>query len=277
MLVEEPIGLKQGKVKYKMKRQTYLLVGVAILIILGSFFLISYQEYKASIKQGREQVLLSNTIDPDIVLINLEEGDRSFIGKLLLKIDSCKPFLIGLDGWFKGEKDSIQDSVLMKALEVVQNDILGYVFDSTDVPMKLNPKFGSLVKDQGSLLVEGPEGFSNFFTPIQTIYNENHEHFSLKVIKHWKPNFKVNFKTNEFIPIKFTRTLNQFVHFNGSELTANNCKDLKNKVVLLGYLGPGDEDKHFTPLRSVGRYDADEPDTYGLVIVANEIRTILDY
>ncbi len=45
----------------------------------------------------------------------------------------------------------------------------------------------------------------------------------------------------------------------------------------MGYLGPSNEDKHFTPLRSLGRYDADEPDTYGLVIIANEIRTILEY
>ena len=74
-----------------MKRQKFLFIVVGILIVVGSFFLILFQKFKSDIKKDYEQVLLSDTIDPDIVLINLEEGDRSFIGKLLLKIDSCNP------------------------------------------------------------------------------------------------------------------------------------------------------------------------------------------
>ena len=140
-----------------MKRQKFLFIVVGILIVVGSFFLILFQKFKSDIKKDYEQVLLSDTIDPDIVLINLEEGDRSFIGKLLLKIDSCNPILIGIDGWFVGEKDEIHDSVLTKALKIVQNDILGYMIDSSGIPRKSDFRFGSLVKVQGSLMVEGPE------------------------------------------------------------------------------------------------------------------------
>ncbi len=190
-------------------------------------YLITSSRFKPNDSSQSHLVKLTDAIDPDIVLINLEEGDRSFIGNLLPKIDSCDPRLVGIDGWFLGERDSIQDFVLMKAFKVVQNDILGYIVDSSGIPMKSDSKFGSLVKDQGSLVVEGPKGLSSFFTPIQTMNNEIHEHFSVEVSKYWKPDFKPNFKTDELIPIKFTRTLNQFIHFNGSELTANNCKRLK--------------------------------------------------
>ena len=51
------------------------------------------------------------------------------------------------------------------------------------------------------------------------------------------------------------------------------------KCFLVGYTGPENEDKHFTPLRFIDdkKYNHDEPDTYGLVIIANEMRTILEY
>ncbi|HLG40855.1 MAG TPA: hypothetical protein VI461_14345, partial [Chitinophagaceae bacterium] len=79
-------------------------------------------------------------------------------------------------------------------------------------------------------------------------------------------------------PIKFTRTLEEFIHFNGLDLkTKNLCEYLRDKVVFLGYLGPSNEDKHFTPIRLVKKYADNQPDTYGLVMIANEIRTILEF
>jgi hypothetical protein len=164
----------------------------------------------------------------------------------------------------------------MNAFKVIQNDILAYGIDSGKA-IKPISKFGAFVTGMGSTFIQTVEGLSTTVTPLQTIDNEVHEQFALQVIKNWKPDFKPNFKTDESIVINFSRTLKQFIHFNGSELTANNCKDLKNKVVLVGYLGPGQEYKLFTPLRRFGRYDADEPDTYGLVVIANEIRTLLEY
>ena len=114
-------------------------------------------------------------------------------------------------------------------------------------------------------------------TPIRLINNHPEELFSLKIIKQWKPDFKDSFALNQSIPVKFSRTLNGFRHFDASQLRNIDCSKLNGKIVLLGYLGPSDEDKHFTPIRIVEEYPEDKPDTYGLVIIANEIRTILEY
>lgn len=227
---------------------------------------------------GNKPADVTDRFDEDIVLINIEKGDRAFIGQLLLTIDSCKPILIGIDAWFVSEKDSYQDSVLVNALEVVNNDILGYSVDSTGLLLKSHTKFREHVRDEGLAVVQNVDGLSSHITPITIIDNEKHALFPLKIIWLWKPDFAGRFEPGTSIPIQFRRNLNHFAHFNGSDLTVQkNYKDLNKKVVLLGYLGPLNEDKHFTPMRYQDDLPDNQPDTYGLVIIANEIRTILEY
>lgn len=243
------------------------------------FFLL-YLSFRlfTSFAKTTHTVKLTDKIDPEIVLINIGEEDRASIGNMIMSIDSCKPTLIAIDAFFVNEKDRVQDSILINALKTVQNEIIGYGLDSEGKPLKSQSKFGALVSEEGLFVTEEVKGLSSSITPIRTIDNKVHELFSLKVVKHWKPNFKHSLKLNESIPIRFTRVLEQFKHFEGSELkTSKVCEYLKNKVVLIGYIGPSNEDKHFTPIRLVREYKANQPDTYGLVIIANEIRTILEY
>lgn len=219
-----------------------------------------------------------DTIDPDIVLINIEEGDRSFISRTLLTIDSCKPKLIGIDAWFIQEKDSAQDIALVNALKNVNNVILGYTLDTFGQPIKSHLKFRAHVADEGLAVLQNEDGLSSHFTPITLIDDKENEHISLRIVRKWRPDFPVDIDKGKTIPINFTRTLDQFVHLNGSDLTvAKNLKDINNKIVLFGYLGPSNEDKHFTPFRKKLNIKNSEPDTYGVVIIANEIRTILNY
>lgn len=223
-----------------------------------------------------DPVILTDKVDPDIVLINIEEGDRSFIGNLLLTIDSCKPKLIGIDAWFVLEKDNYQDSILITALKKIDNDILAYKLDSSGEIIKSHKKFREQVNDEGLAIYENNGDVSSNMIPITTIDNKEHELFALKIIKKWKPDFNYHYKLDQTIPIHFIRSLEQFVHFNGSDLKTHlNYKDLHDKIVLLGYLGPSNEDKHFTPIRRAIKFNKKEPDTYGLVIIANEIRTLL--
>jgi len=228
--------------------------------------------------EKERNVRITDEVDPDIVLVNIEEGDRAFIGKLLLTIDSCKPKLIVVDAWFVEEKDNYQDSVLIAALQLVNNDILGYTLDSKGNPLKSHSKFRDYVSAEGLAVLDNINGISSHITPVRIIDTKKHELLPLTIVKKWKPDFVDNFNNGETVPIIFTRTIDQFVHFNGSHLiTGDNLEDLRDKIVLLGYLGPTNEDKHFTPIRQVMNYNDDEPDTYGVVIVANEILTILEY
>ncbi len=241
-------------------------------IIIFFLLLFSFQQCKPP------GVEITYKIDPDIILINLEEGDRAFIGKLLLKIDSLKPKVIGIDAFFKDKKEAAEDSVLANALRKVDNDILIYMVDQNDNPLHSIPGFSSLVSDEGFLEFENAGGLIMMMTPMPVINDRTHRSFALKIAKRWDPKFTMTVKENERYFILYTRTLNQYIHINGSDLLEKNISefDLSNKIILLGYIGPGNENKFFTPLRFAGKeYKEGDPDTYGLVIIANEIRTLL--
>ena len=242
--------------------------------IILFFLLITLRQCKVP------SVRLTGITDPDIVLVNIEDGDRAFLGKLLFKIDSLKPIVIGINIFFQNEKDMKQDSILITALKKINNDILVYGVDRNGKFSHSQANFTSLVSDEGFLEYEKTFNLTSNMTPVPEIENKVHESFPLKIVNHWKPDFKSMIKVNKTIPIKYTRTLENFIRINGSSLLETNINDfdLSNKIILLGYIGPGEEDKYFTPLRLVkGKYKEDEPDTYGLVIIANEIRTILEY
>jgi CHASE2 domain-containing sensor protein len=77
--------------------------------------------------------------------------------------------------------------------------------------------------------------------------------------------------------------LNSLLTINGTDLielpiTEFDLESLKNKIFLVGYVGPDDEDMYKTPLRFLNKDSKaqNQPDTYGLVIIANQIRTLLD-
>src|SRR5687767_7662598 len=217
-----------------MNRSKYSIVAIVLLTVLAIFFLITFRKFKAHEEKTINQVHLTDQIDPDIVLINMGDGDRTSIGNLLLKIDSCKPTLIAIDAWFIEEKNSFQDSVLMYALKKIQNDLLAYTTDSTNILLKSHSKFSSLVSGEG-LAISYEKELSTNIIPLDNIDGKVNESFALKIIKYWKPSFIHNFKKDELIPVKFTRSLDQFVYYNGSELKPENCKSLKNKIVLVGY------------------------------------------
>ena len=218
------------------------------------------------------------SMDREIVLINIEEGDRAFIGKVLLRLDSLDPSVIGINVTFSGQKK--QDSILISAFRKIKNDILIYNIKQDGSVTGSDSVFTNLVLDQGNLYFEERMGLVTTMIPLQRINDSVHESFALKIIKFWKPEFRSQMKVNEKVDINYTRDLERFFVYSGSELLNTNIQDLdlSNKVLLVGYAGPGNEDKYFTPLRFVEReHKPNEPDTYGLVIIANQIRTILEY
>ena len=220
---------------------------------------------------------LEASLDPYIVLVNIEQGDRAFIGKVLLKLDSLNPLAVGINVTFQGRKK--QDSGLVAALERLKNDILIYNIRNEGQINGSDSVFTNHT-DQGNSYYEQRLNLITTIIPQRKINDRVHESFAFKIIKHWKPEFVSKLNVDEKIDIHYTRNLEKFYVVNGSMLLDMNVADLAltNKVFLVGYTGPEDEDKHFTPLRFVNKkYKANEPDTYGLVIIANEVRTILEY
>lgn len=248
---------------------------VAAIFILGLLYLLVI-----SINRGKniDNTLLNN-IHSDIVLINIQEGDRAFIGEAIKIIDSCNPALIGVDAWFVDEKEKVSDSILCEALKSSRKDVLAYTIDTGGQIVKSNIKFSRLASTEGlAVFAENIKNRSISMIPVQKIDTSIHEQFALKILQNWKPSFRHAFKVNQLIPIEFTHSLENFVHLNASDLFSKNyCEQLRNKVVLLGYLGPKNIDKHFTPFGLEKKEYLNQPDTYGIVVIANAIQTILKY
>ena len=59
--------------------------------------------------------------------------------------------------------------------------------------------------------------------------------------------------------------------------SAFNCEDINGKIVVLGYLGPSNEDKFMTPLglMNTKEYNPKIGNMYGAVILSNIILSIL--
>ncbi|MEO7925032.1 MAG: CHASE2 domain-containing protein [Chitinophagaceae bacterium] len=222
---------------------------------------------------------LTGILDPDMALVNIEQSDRASLGELLKKIDSCKPAVIAINVYFTLEKDRAGDSILMSSLRSINNDLLIYWINPEDGKLmdSSHTKFSGLATECRTGY-EVVMGLKSYMVPVETIEGTTHELLPLKIVQLWKPGFKHDLKNNEWIAIHFTRTLDQYYHINGSDFNVKKLADkLKNKIIILGYTGPGKEDKFFTPIRLEKNYPDSEPDTYGSVILANAIRTILEY
>jgi CHASE2 domain-containing sensor protein len=244
-----------------------------IYIILSLVF-ISCSGSQKKLTKEINQVQLTNEIDPDIVIINVEEGDRTFIGNLISIVDSCSPKVIRIDAYFTHAKDDFQDSALQHALSSTDKDIIACKYDTTIICAI--ERFDTIA-DKGLSYGIVENGLMTKFVPITLYKGKIYEHFALKVVRKWNPVFEPKYKANEEIPIQYKRKTEQYMTVKGSLLNYDKyAKFLKGKIVLLGYLGPSNENKIYTPIRLVKKFPKEEPDTYGIILVANEIRQILD-
>jgi hypothetical protein len=237
-------------------------------------FLIQCREKKVQV----EEVAIGTNLDREIVLFNIGDGDRAEIADLLLQLEKCKPLLIGVDALFVEKREPSKDSALEHAFAVIKNDVIAYRFDSTGKVEGAVEEFRSKASGEGYINLGRENGIVNSFTPIREVNGAIYESFALNIIKLWKPSFRLSILPNKSIPIRFKRFQEDFYYFEKPNLEESDVRELlSNKIVLVGYLGPSSEEKHFTPLRSKLKTLDNAPDTYGVVIYANAIRTLMEY
>jgi CHASE2 domain-containing sensor protein len=70
----------------------------------------------------------------------------------------------------------------------------------------------------------------------------------------------------------------KFKKFTSNDVLAGKVRpeQVQGKIVLFGMLGPGDEDKFFTPLNGAKK-DRGEPDMYGVEYLARIVAQVLEY
>jgi adenylate cyclase len=77
------------------------------------------------------------------------------------------------------------------------------------------------------------------------------------------------------VDMDYKKGKRKFRTFSASEILSGKLtkSDIEGKIVMMGFLGPGNKDKFFTPLNK----DSKEPDMYGVEYLANIVAQILEY
>jgi CHASE2 domain-containing sensor protein len=221
----------------------------------------------------------------NIVLINVENKSRKEIAFLLQQVQEGNPEVVAFDIIFSGRKNE-DDSLLKQAFQTHDNYVFGYAADFENEQTSIYTDTFFTSQKDGYINVAGEHAE---FSTIRYYYpfNKGQEAFTSSILKKFDPAVyqKIKQKINNQTEIHYYGSLANFNYFDFYEVLDEgfDVTQLKNKIVLLGYLGiPSqradvrlDEDKLFTPLnaRLSGR---SYPDMYGLVIHANILRMILE-
>ncbi len=220
----------------------------------------------------------TDDIDTTIVLVNYKSADRITIAKGIQNINKCNPKIIGINALFIESREAKGDSLLAQAIREKKNVILASngnferVHYTTDSLTNSNPIFA-----KGSL-AEGlvHYGFKNnsvtSHLPYRSVADNMVWSYPITIASYYNVDlatgFMHNFTGDTYYKIQFHKNLNQFKVIDIDKLDQATCDDLEGKIVLMGYLGPTNED-----VFNVDSNDFEK--MYSTVITANIILNLL--
>ena len=285
----------------KISKNRTLLIKDTILCTLLSFFLVAilsivivnmsfFNPFVKVVKDFSfldvyyaENLGSNPTINSNIILLNIEHRDRFEIAQLLEEVLKQEPKVVGTDLIFKAEKEPFSDSLLatnLKNEKIVQ----AYIIENTETIYN-HSLFRNHNEGFVNLNFNNQESVIREFTGVyekdntQLAWNTKITKLALGDSIWQERNYEKHLKGNT--PITYLGNYTNFLHFGYDKFLQNsNKKILKDKIVLLGYLGDPTgniydvEDKHFTPLNKVTAGKS-IPDMFGLVVHANIINMLL--
>ena len=233
-------------------------------------------------------------VDTNIVLVNLSNLSRSDIARQVSIINSFAPKVIGIDAIFQDEKEYYTDSFLAEAFSRCRNLILVSKLEKYN---QATDSYDTLFKSINIFNQHASTGFANLpnddkvsfktireFKPVSKTNGNTVNAFASKIVEIYNPEaLKVlNNRGNEIEKINYVGNYNKFYFLDSYQVLSgeNNLSFIKDKIVLMGFMGLKLNDKtfediYFTPLNE--RYAGKAfPDMYGVVIHANIISMILN-
>jgi hypothetical protein len=185
----------------------------------------------------------------DFVLLNIEMLSRAEIGLKLQEVNKAKPKLVALNVTF-GSDRGLSDDPLEQAFKEIETDILGY--NLKDRRFGSHAKFMQHAADSGmTSLVDDVRKLVRYFVPYQTKFGQVQDHISMTIVSclvDELPDYIVDgTRTIEYFP-KLDYTIINLSEFDLKE----HGELIRDNVVFVGFMGPGDEDKQFTKRYSRG-------------------------
>jgi CHASE2 domain-containing sensor protein len=232
----------------------------------------------------------SQEINAPIVLVNVSNLARIEVSKAITIINSQNPKVISIDLQFLSNKDYDSDLALVKALwhcdnlvmaSVIEDSIGRYNGDSANyqfvygslpefVPLNAKTGFINILSDNDGQpdltkfsCYEYVEGKLEYQFSVQTALMID----SIKTYSFLKKNSKI--VSLKYGAIKGIEKIEMRDIITGK----TQLNFIKGKIVLIGYLGPSDTDKFFSPLNKNNRTN---PDLYGIEYLAYIIHMIIN-
>jgi CHASE2 domain-containing sensor protein len=236
------------------------------------------------------QSCYSQNIEDSIVLINVGDYDRGRIAEEIEIINTLNPKVISIDVAFPNYKGDKADKKLVTALmaskqvvipsEISSEGLDYYGKEMISVYLTCAGEFFySINTVSGFVSVEREKGQQTIplqFIQWQEATGYKYRHFSIETAMQFD-----SLRTNEFIKahdrlvdIDFKNGKRKFKMFTVQDVLKHRLTkaDIEGKIVMLGFLGPGNLDKHISPLNS----GSNEPDMYGLEYLAHIVAQILE-
>jgi hypothetical protein len=211
-----------------------------------------------------------------VVLFNVRDDlDRGMIASAISYFNKCNPSVIGLEVLFEDPKSHVGDSMLVSAMKESGKMVLSVVLEN-DGLIKSHDMFRENILGDGIVVFSSTDGeVVDRFTAVHGGDYGSSFSFPLMLaeihdIRKSKA-FSNSIWLNREYEINFKRSQHEFKVYEYEDLPQMQCADVEGKIVIFGYLGPGEFQKHKTPL------DKGNSTTYSTVIIANIVLTILNY
>ncbi|MGB0392120.1 MAG: CHASE2 domain-containing protein [Salibacteraceae bacterium] len=235
----------------------------------------------------------SQTIDTNIVLVNIGHLSRSQIGKQIENLNRFNPKVIGIDAFFRKKKEFAEDIQLIMSMSQVENLVLVSDLENRneqntcfDTMTTSHPQFNKFAINGFADVVTDEESFRTVrqITPKFCLSDSSVVSFPVVLASIFDSSSTEYLlqRNNETEAINWRGNYTKFYSLDTHE-ALNPDADLsfvKDKIVIMGFMGErvlGEqslEDTFYTPLnpQSAGRAF---PDMYGVTVHANSVSMIL--
>ena len=232
------------------------------------------------------------TLDTNIVLVNIGRLDRARIAEQIRIIRKHQPKVIGYDCFFSARRDTLVDAGLKQQLSgsgivmaayLTGKDELAAKFDKLEMS---DPWFSSGAFGFVNLGGSNPATSTvRYFSPSEVFKGQTLGALSAEIVKRFDPVAfqRLMKRNNSREVINYIGNRNAFICFDANEIldSLTDLAVIKDKIVLMGFMGESFntttdmEDIYFTPMNPElsGR---SMPDMYGVVVHANIVNMILD-
>ncbi len=268
--MREALGLRFGYSK-KNKQQDYFKRGKVKYLI---FFLV----FSASCR--------SQSIEDEIVLVGVDSLSRGEIGELILNINRLNPSVVSVDITFANYSNYEDDLKLLKATNECKALVMATAirdFKESDLDYNFE---GFIFQTEPHFLLNAKTGFTNViidtsntlikFSGFEKVVGELEYHFSVRTAMSFDSIKTMSFvrRNPKVIKIDYKEGKRKFRTFSASDVLSYKLKerDIEEKIVMIGFLGPGNEDRFFSPFSKT----PNEPDIYGVEYLANIVAQVLE-